>query len=298
MQCLAWCCSEQPDVIFEFHVFRLEPMPIYGQIEKKRGKPKSTPARRLAARIWVYALFLATGIQPFDFAALERRLGLVKRRDGKLTRPRYVDRCWKDDMTLDSGPDSETLANRIEVKEPGTARWAQSSLWVALDNLDMSTEQITGLMRSIEPQVASLLVTDDPKTNGWRERLPFTAETSSKLFEIGSFDALVAAVLLVRESEAIASTELRDLAIYLYHALQPKIAKIRELEPFYPELFGMLDAVCKTWLFPHPNQRLNVHVFWQGLRDHVWDVTEKTKQRERRSRKNKKRTTRSVKKRG
>lgn len=277
------------------------PMPIYGQIEKRRGKPKATPARRLAARIWVHALFLATGIQSFDFASLERRLGLIKRRDGKLMRLRYVDRCWEGGMTLDGGADPHTLANRIEVNTPGTARWVRSPLWTVLDGTSIDTAQITQWMRSLEPEVASRLVTDDLKANRWRERLPFIAETSSKLLEVGSFDALVAAVLLVRESEVIASAELRNLAIALYHGLQPKVARIRELEPFYPELFGTIDGVCKAWVFPHPNQRLDIHIFWEGVRDNVWGTPEGSRKRRSRKttgrrRKLKKRTAPSTKK--
>lgn len=259
-------------------------MPIYGEIERKRGKPKATPARQLAARIWVYALFLATDIQLPDFASLERRLGLIKTRDDKLTRLRYVDRCWKGDMTLDGSADPETLANRIEKNFPGTARWVRSPLWAALDGVGMNADQITQWMRSLEHEVTSLLITDNLKANRWRSRLPFNAQTCSRLLEIGSFDALVTAVLLARESEVIASSELRDLAIVLYHGLQPKVARIRELEPFYPELFRMIDPVCKGWVFPHPNQRLDVHMFWEGVRDSTWDTTgEKRKRRSRKT---------------
>ncbi len=90
------------------------------------------------------------------------------------------------------------------------------------------------------------------------------------LAHIGTFDALVATVLLVQQSEFVGSAELRGWALDCYSALQPQIADAAETCDFYPHLFNWIDRVCQHWAPVAPNERLDVHVSWHDLARKTW----------------------------
>lgn len=82
---------------------------------------------------------------------------------------------------------------------------------------------------------------------------------------LGSFDSLVAMVLMAALAEEIASPELRETALRIYHELQPALKEQPEIAPFYPDLFSWIDQRCKHWIYLSQNQRMDVVIFWQGL---------------------------------
>ena len=82
---------------------------------------------------------------------------------------------------------------------------------------------------------------------------------------LGSFDSLVATVLLAVLSEEIASPELREASLRIYLALQALLKEQPETAPFYPQLFSLIDQRCKHWVYLSSNQRMDVVIFWQGV---------------------------------
>lgn len=93
----------------------------------------------------------------------------------------------------------------------------------------------------------------------------FDAECKARIVALGCFDSLVAAVLRVAISEEIASPELREAALGLYHKPQQVLKERLEIAPFYPELFSSIDKRRKRWVYLQPNQRMDVVASWRGV---------------------------------
>lgn len=86
---------------------------------------------------------------------------------------------------------------------------------------------------------------------------------------LGSFDALVATVLLATLAEEIASPVLRETSLRIYFSLQSPIMGKPETRPFYAELFSLIDLRCKHWAFPSQNQRMDIVIFWRGVQEQL-----------------------------
>jgi hypothetical protein len=238
---------------------------------RKRGRPLKTAAEKLRDRVWIHAVQLRSSLSTGYMLEKTIEPSRVKRKDGKISRPRK----WDNYLNSDRGPgrikgkqDSVLLA---EAEFPGTAKWHRSPLWRSLEGKPMSAADCDAALRRLDQGVIDVLYTENPDApgEGLKPR-PFDPEVANQLFALGNFDALAAVVILVRLAEAIASPPLRDLSLSCYCSLQPAIAELPELKPFYEELFSMIDTRCKHWVFVSSNQRMEVVIFWQGVRDNVW----------------------------
>jgi hypothetical protein len=117
----------------------------------------------------------------------------------------------------------------------------------------------------LTPEVSTLLFEAEPRHPELHPRQrAFDDDAANSLIALGSFDALVAAVLLAGLSQAIASPELRRRALFIYGELQARLKRLPEMEGIYPELFTLVDLCCKHWVYLSDNQRLDVVIFWQG----------------------------------
>jgi hypothetical protein len=94
---------------------------------------------------------------------------------------------------------------------------------------------------------------------------PFDEQSAQQLLAIGSFDSLVAAVLLAGLSEVIASPELRERALHLYVEIQAPLMRMALMDGTYLELFPLIDSRCKHWVYLSSNQRMDVVIFSQGV---------------------------------
>ena len=82
----------------------------------------------------------------------------------------------------------------------------------------------------------------------------------------GGFHSLAVLVLLVKKSELIASVMLRDSVLQGYRAIQQQVAEVPWLAPVSEELFLAIDLNCKEWVFPYPDQRLEIVMFSSELK--------------------------------
>ena len=73
-------------------------------------------------------------------------------------------------------------------------------------------------------------------------------------------------VMLVEKSEAIASPELRELALKTYVYMQERLEKRSEIAPFASELFRAIDLTCKHWVFLSPESRMEIVIFSEDIR--------------------------------
>lgn len=241
-------------------------------VEKpKRGRPPKSAAENLRDRIWIHAVRLRSSFASGYMLEKTVEGAKVKRQAGQVMRPRKWDRY----LNGERGPgkvagkrDSVILA---EEEFPGTAGWHRSPLWRALSPKSMTAAACEAALHQLDIDVAELLLTIDSRAGADAPRARgFDQALADQLVAVGGFDALAAAIVLVRWSEAIASPPLRDLALECYGRLQPAIAALPEIAPFHEELFSLIDTRCKHWVYPAPNQRLEVVIFWQGMRDTNW----------------------------
>lgn len=238
----------------------------------KPGRPKRHPVDVLRTQLWFHVVQLYSGL-PSAYAieqALEpRKPGDA---DAAVWRPRKWDgyeRGRKVPTQQAGRRDAITVA---EAAFPGTARWFHSPLWRVLKKEPVDARFVEGSLRALNGTVVNLLFRT-VEDAGSPPRLQLQALDEShfnSLVSLGSFDALVATVLLVQQSTLVGSSELRQWALDAYRQLQPLIAHASETREVYPELFSFIDAVCPHWVYVSPNQRLNAHLFWHEAARHDW----------------------------
>ncbi|MEJ6002688.1 hypothetical protein [Paucibacter soli] len=234
------------------------------------GRPSRHPVDVLRTQIWFRALKLASGL-PSAYAieaALEGRPG-----DGAgatVWRPRKWDGYERGRKVPEARPGRVDAVERAEAVFPGTARWFHSPLWRVLKREPMESHQIEAALLSLQPEVVDLLFKDDPGSLQRKRLAAMTIQHLDRLAALSSFDALVAAVLLVQLSTAVGSAELREWALTTYGILQPEVADAPETQLNYPELFTFVDRACPHWVQVSPSMRLNVHVFWHEVARKSW----------------------------
>lgn len=158
-----------------------------------------------------------------------------------------------------------------EAAYPGTARWFHSPIWPVLKKQPVDKYFVQDALRLLEPAVCDLLLHEVRLGEQPRRHLqPLDASHLRALARIGTFDALVATVLLVKLSELVGSAELREWALESYSELQPAIAHAPETCKVYPELFSFIDSACPHWIHVSAIERLNMHVFWHEVARHSW----------------------------
>jgi len=190
----------------------------------------------------------------------------VRKRDTDVARPRKWDAYEKGTRVPNDRPGPRNAVEQAQARFPGTSRWFRSPLWRYLKKEPLDAMQFEEALRTLEPPVTALLFEAEPREHEQvpRQR-PFDDESSRQLIALGSFDALVAAVLMAGLSEVIASPDLRERALHVYVGIQAKLRETPLLEGIYPELFSLIDSRCKHWIYLAPNQRMDVVIFWQGV---------------------------------
>ena len=233
------------------------------------GRPPRDPVDVLRTRLWLHGVKLRSGLS--SAYAIERTLDgdAVSWVKGNIRRPRKWDAYEQGTRVPGAGRDDARAVEQAEAAWPGTARWFRHPLWRALKAAPMDMRAVEAGLLELEPAVVALLYEPvDPGRPLDRKQVAIDGSVADRLVALSSFDALAAAVLLARQSEAIASTALREVALSAYRALQPRVAQLPVVAPFQNELYGLADQRCKEWLYITPNRRLEVMLFWEGLWEH------------------------------
>ena len=190
----------------------------------------------------------------------------VRKRNTDVARPRKWDAYEKGTRVPIDQPGPRNAIEQAEARFPGTSRWFRSPLWRYLKKEPLDAMQFEEALRTLEPPVTALLFEAEPREHEQVPRQhPFDDESARQLITLGSFDALVAAVLMAGLSEVIASPDLREQALHVYVGIQAKLREMPLLDDIYPELFSLIDSRCKHWVYLAPNQRMDVVIFWQGV---------------------------------
>lgn len=233
---------------------------------RARGRPTTHSIDRLKTRLWFKALREISGLPSAYAVEMALDGDLVRKRDRDVARPRKWDAYEKGTKVPADRPGPRNAIDQAELHFPGAACWFRSPLWGYLKNEALDARQFESALRALDPTVVSLLFESELREheNELRQR-PFNDQSAQSLIALGSFDALVAAVLLAGLAEVIASPELRERALGVYVAIQPSLMRMPVMESIYAELFSVIDSRCKHWVYLSPNQRLDVVIFWQGV---------------------------------
>lgn len=230
----------------------------------RRGRPPRHPIDALRTQFWFNLVSQCAQKSAYHLEK-EFHPESFRRDEAWLVRSRRWDR-YRDGKMV---PKDE-LIDRVEGVYPGCADWFRAPFWEAFKAGHLSQDEVSRRLLALEPGIPDLLFkpADGRPT---RERLPVTMAVADQLVAEGSLQAMAAAILLIRESEAIASESLRSLAIEVYFRLTYEVSQsYPPLREIYPHLFDYLDSQCMSWTFPHTNQRLQVLILWQGYRDKCW----------------------------
>lgn len=190
----------------------------------------------------------------------------VRRRLTDVSRPRKWDGYEKGTTVPSMAPGPRNAIAQAEVRFPGAARYFFSPLWSYLKGELVGAAQFAQAIQTLDADVVSLLFEDTPPSPGMPVRpKPFDDARAQQLCALGSFDAMVAAVLLAGLAESIASQELRVRALRAYLELQVRVRQIPILATLAPELFMLIDQHCKHWAYPSPSERVEIVIFSQEM---------------------------------
>ena len=230
------------------------------------GRPPKNPVDKIRTRLWICWLKQVSGLR--SAYAIEMALDgdRVKRRATDVNRPRKWDGYEKGTTVPSTAPGPRNAIAQAEARFPGAARYFFSPLWSYLKGELVGAAQFAQAIQMLDADVVSLLFEDTPPSPGMPVRpKPFDDSRAQRLCALGSFDAMVAAVLLAGLAESIASQELRVRALSAYLELQVRVRQIPILATLAPELFMLIDQHCKHWAYPSPSERVAIVILSQEM---------------------------------
>ena len=233
--------------------------------QPRRGRPSRSPVDVLRTQLWFHVLKLRSGL-PSSYA-IEKALEphLVRVTEDKIIRPRKWDAYERGSRVPKRKRDENDAVELAERNYPGTAQWFDSPIWEILKGGRPDQRALQNQLHMLPPEVAEILTDRHTSmTNGRPELVDLTPDHFERLITLGSFEALVATVLLVQLSDEIASPELRDMSLSCYARLQPILADTPEVCVHYPELFTYADKICQHWIMRSPGKRMKMHFFWHS----------------------------------
>jgi hypothetical protein len=222
------------------------------------------PVDVLRTRLWFHVVKLCSGLPSAYAVELALEPELVQLRIGGVVRPRKWDSYASGARVPRRIKGKRYAVELAEARFPGAAQYFDSPIWPVLRGEAVTQAWVDRQLRAMSPAILDILLQQHPIIGDWQFG-EFDEDRARRLAELGSFEALTAAVLLTTKSERIASARLRELALLTYRHLQPAITRLADTAPFADELFWAIDTVCKHWVFPTPQSRLEVVVFTKSL---------------------------------
>lgn len=196
----------------------------------------------------------------------------VKYERGMVFRPRK----WDTYINGERGPgqikgkrDSVSLAEAIY---PGSAYWYRSPIWRALSPAPMAEDECNALLATLDVDsllVVSVIYFDLESESSCRHK--HRRALVDELVNRGAFDALVAAVLLLRLAAAIHSRVLHALAREVAVRLRLKISNMPEVAPFADEVFNLVADYCRQCTVNPDGTLTDLKLLFSGNPDTVWD---------------------------
>lgn len=220
------------------------------------GRNARSPVGVLRTLVWIENAKVVSGHNDV------RDIGAKVMADGK--RPR----TWVDYENARTaaicGSEPSPFVARTEAVWPGTAWRFLTPMWTVLEGRPISSLDIDKGLLALGPQARRLFF---EVRDGRLYRRVFRSSHASALWELRSFEGLVAAVLLMAEAELAHSPELREIAVEAYELLQGHLFELPDLVEVYPYLFTRIDTMLPRWVCIGLNRRVEVRMRWQ---DRCW----------------------------
>lgn len=202
---------------------------------------------RLRTRAWMRAACRISDMSAYQLGKL------IVLENGNTAARDFV-RYEKGERNPVDPPKGIGIIGKVEEHAKGAASWLQHPLWEALRFRDcLGEEQVLRYVLQLDEPTRKLVIREiEVVHEGSKLQLPYVfcdESVAKELVKLGSFDALAAAVLLVRQYEAIRGGGLRPLAIWIFHQLRPAIGSVPEVSPFVDELFDVVHLSCPFWQY-------------------------------------------------
>lgn len=231
-------------------------------VPRGRGAPNQHPVDVLRTKLWSRVVRLVSGLSSSYAIELEIDPELVHKKSAGVVRPRKWDAYEKGTKVPKRIKGKRDAVAMAEARYPGTQRYFDSPMWAVLRREKLTASEVDWQLRTLELSVVEVLLEEAILEGESRRRFrAFDADVASRIVALSTFDSLVAVVLLVAKSEAIGSIELRERALACYQQMQNPISRLPEVDPWDAELFRLIDTTCRHWVFPTPNDRMEVIIF-------------------------------------
>lgn len=227
-------------------------------LEGHMGRNARSPVGVLRTLVWIENTKVVSGFNDV------RDIGAKVMADGK--RPRtWVD--YENARTAaNCGSEPSPFVAKAEAVWPGTAWRFLTPMWTVLEGRPISSLDIDKGLLALGSQARRLFF---EARGGRLYRRVFRPSHASALWELRSFEGLVAAVLLMAEAELAHSPELREIGVEAYELLQGHLFELPDLSEVYPYLFTCIDTMLPRWVCSGLNRRLEVRMKWQ---DRCWAI--------------------------
>ena len=183
---------------------------------------------------------------------------------------RFVDgpgkqpRAW---MSYDNAEGVPLIGNhpsaavaRAERLWPDSALRFISPIWKVLNGERLTRRELDVGLLLISPQVRSIFFKE---RRGLFHRRVFDLCDMSRVWELHSFEGIVASVLLMEEAVLAHSPILREAGFELYETLRPHMIDVPDLARIWPYLFTSIDSMMPRWLCVGTNGRKDVRFCWR-----------------------------------
>jgi hypothetical protein len=229
------------------------------------GRPKRDAVDVVRTRIWFQAVKLRSGLPSAHAIEVFVDGSLPAQGTVGINRPRK----WYSYKNGSSSPSAiagkrDAVAD-AEALVPGTARWYHHPVWKALKGKTAQSHMVTSALRALDPDVVDILYVQDERLPGQLTQRSLGFQEMRALIDIGSFDALAAAVLLMIQSDLDGELNLGKTYRTLYQELQPVAAGLPELVTDFPALFDLTDKVCHRRHFVPRRELSSTSVPWREL---------------------------------
>ena len=225
-----------------------------------KGRPQTPLVDKIRTQTWFKAVRIVSGGKSAYAIEIALDGGELQARSAK---PRKCSAYAAGRKSPFDHPGSGNFIDRTEALFPGTAKWFRSPLWRMIKG-GAERPFLIEVLKNLDHRVVFAVFQnedcpDDEKCWQLRE---VGDEIAAKISSIRHFDCLVAAIALVRLSEAISHPPLREMALKIYSDSICWLIDLPELEDVFEELFTLIDKTFPMWWFLSPGERWDEYLSW------------------------------------
>ncbi len=215
------------------------------------------PVDALFTQLWFRAVQQTSNLSSAYAIGREVEADRFVARDGQVCKPRKWNYYACGRRVPYRGTNCANAVDLVERRYPGTARYFDSPLKQLLKGNDVTSEWVDAQLRSLRADVVEVLF-DSAGADGDRTLTlkPPTYARIRRLVDCGCWDALVAAVLLVRLGELESAHERRLHGWMAYRAMRIRFEPCK----LATELFTLIDERFSEWTYAHGGQEIEAHL--------------------------------------